>query len=158
MFESYNEKARRAIFFARYECSQYGSANIESEHLLLGILREVKLLGVTPDVVRREIEEQIVSRPRTPTSVEAPLSTECCRVLEFAAEETKQLGQTTIQPEHLALGLLREERCLGARVLRAHRVTPEQIHAAMTSPDAAKSAAARATHCRGPPTAEKPCW
>src|SRR5271163_3661203 len=40
MFERYTEKARRAIFFARYEASQYGSTTIETEHLLLGILRE----------------------------------------------------------------------------------------------------------------------
>ena len=40
MFEKYNEKARRALFFARYEASKLGSKVIESEHLLLGILRE----------------------------------------------------------------------------------------------------------------------
>src|SRR5216117_354849 len=40
MFERYTEKARRVIFFARYEASQYGSTTIESEHLLLGLVRE----------------------------------------------------------------------------------------------------------------------
>jgi len=33
-------KARRALFFARYEASKLGSKVIESEHILLGILRE----------------------------------------------------------------------------------------------------------------------
>src|SRR5258708_30143878 len=40
LFERYTEQARRAIFFARYEASQFGAKAIESEHLLLGILRE----------------------------------------------------------------------------------------------------------------------
>ena len=40
MFERYSERARRVIFFARYEASQYGSPYIETEHLLLGLLRE----------------------------------------------------------------------------------------------------------------------
>ena len=40
MFERYTEKARRTIFFARYEASQYGSSTIASEHILLGLLRE----------------------------------------------------------------------------------------------------------------------
>jgi ATP-dependent Clp protease ATP-binding subunit ClpC len=40
MFERYTERARRAIFFARYEASNYGSRYIETEHLLLGLLRE----------------------------------------------------------------------------------------------------------------------
>ncbi len=42
MFERYTEKARRVIFFARYEASQFGSPYIETEHLLLGLLREEK--------------------------------------------------------------------------------------------------------------------
>ena len=33
MFERYTEKARRVIFFARYEASQFGSPYIETEHL-----------------------------------------------------------------------------------------------------------------------------
>jgi len=45
MFERYTEKARRVIFFARYEASQFGSPYIETEHLLLGLLREDKQLA-----------------------------------------------------------------------------------------------------------------
>ena len=33
------------IFFARYEASQFGSPYIETEHLLLGLLREDKALA-----------------------------------------------------------------------------------------------------------------
>lgn len=40
MFERYSEKARRVIFFARYEASQYGSSSIDAEHILIGLLRE----------------------------------------------------------------------------------------------------------------------
>ena len=40
MFERYNEPARRVIFFARYEASHFGSRTIETEHLLLGVLRK----------------------------------------------------------------------------------------------------------------------
>ena len=40
MFERYTEKACRVIFFGRYEASRYGSSFIETEHLLLGLLRE----------------------------------------------------------------------------------------------------------------------
>ena len=38
MFERYTEKARRVIFFARYEASLAGSQTIEPTHLLLGII------------------------------------------------------------------------------------------------------------------------
>jgi len=63
MFEKYSERARRALFFARYEASKLGSRVIESEHLLLGILREgaegvteiLHRYQVRPDELRREI-------------------------------------------------------------------------------------------------------
>jgi ATP-dependent Clp protease ATP-binding subunit ClpC len=44
MFDRYTEKARRVIFFARYEASQFGTPQIESEHVLLGLLREDRFL------------------------------------------------------------------------------------------------------------------
>lgn len=40
MFERYTEKARRIIFYSRYEASEFGAPAIETEHLLLGLLRE----------------------------------------------------------------------------------------------------------------------
>jgi ATP-dependent Clp protease ATP-binding subunit ClpC len=39
MFERYTEPARRVIFMARYVASQTGNRIIETEHLLLGLLR-----------------------------------------------------------------------------------------------------------------------
>jgi ATP-dependent Clp protease ATP-binding subunit ClpC len=60
MFERYTEKARRVIFFARYEASQYGWPQIESEHLLLGLVHEGRLLcgewlpNALPDSIRQK--------------------------------------------------------------------------------------------------------
>ena len=42
MFERYTERARRVLFFARYEASEFGSHSIETEHVLLGLVREGK--------------------------------------------------------------------------------------------------------------------
>src|SRR5437588_5014413 len=44
MFERYTEPARRTIFYARYEASTLGSEYIQTEHLLLGLLREDQAL------------------------------------------------------------------------------------------------------------------
>ena len=64
MFERYTEKARRVIFFARYEASMFGSPCIEAEHLLLGLLREDPALAsmalpsvvVSISAIRKEVE------------------------------------------------------------------------------------------------------
>jgi hypothetical protein len=39
MFERYTKAARGTILMARYMASQVGSPEIETEHLLLGLLR-----------------------------------------------------------------------------------------------------------------------
>lgn len=80
MFERYTEKSRRVIFFARYEASQFGSPYIETEHLLLGLLREDKALtnrflhGRSAEAIRKEVEQQTIVREKVSTSVDLPLS------------------------------------------------------------------------------------
>jgi ATP-dependent Clp protease ATP-binding subunit ClpC len=124
MFEKYTEKARRTIFFARYEASQYGSPYIETEHLLLGLLREDKALSKrflragSLDNIRQQIESHTEVRKKVSTSVDLPLSNENKRVLAYAAEEAERLGHGHIGPEHLLVGLLREEKCFAAELLR----------------------------------------
>src|SRR5918997_1707120 len=125
MFERYTEKARRVIFFARYEASQFGAPAIEPEHLLLGLMREDKTLTgrffpraqVSIESIRKEIEGRTLLREKISTSVELPLAPETKRVLAYAHEESDRLQDRHIGTEHLLLGLLREERSMAAEIL-----------------------------------------
>ncbi len=141
MFERYTEKARRVIFFARYEASQYGSPYIETEHLLLGLLREDQtlahiLLKSLPSIqmVRTEIEASIEARERISTSVEVPLTQECKRILNYAAEESARLGSRHIGTEHLLLGILREEGSRAACILRGHGILLNDMREKIADP------------------------
>jgi ATP-dependent Clp protease ATP-binding subunit ClpC len=125
MFERYTERARRVLFFARYEATQLGSTSIETEHLLLGLIREGK--GLTSRIfarshlslesIRKEIEGRTVFGEKVSTSVEIPFSVETKRVLQYSAEEADRLLHTYIGTEHLLLGLLREERSVASAIL-----------------------------------------
>ena len=125
MFERYTEKARRVIFFARYEASQVGALQIEAEHILLGLIREDKTISnrffhraqASVEAIRKDVESRIVLRPRHPQTIDLPLSLEAKRVLAFSAEESERLGNRHIGTEHLLLGLLREENTLAAEIL-----------------------------------------
>jgi len=148
MFERYTEKARRVIFFARYEASQYGSPYIETEHLLLGLLREDKALAnrflrsaAAVDSIRKQIEAHITPREKVSTSVDLPLSHECKRVLAYAAEEAERLNHRHIGTEHLLLGLLREEKCFAAELLheRGLRLSPVREEIARASSERSTS-------------------
>jgi hypothetical protein len=125
MFDRYTEKARRVIYFARYEASNFGSPCIETEHLLLGLLREDGTLtkrflqtNTSAESIRGQIEGRTTMRERISTSVDLPLSNECKRVLAYASEEAERLSHRHIGAEHLLLGLLREERCFAAEILQ----------------------------------------
>ncbi len=125
MFEKFNEKARRALFFARYEASKLGSRVIESEHVLLGILREgeetvaelFRRFHVKPEEVRREIEGERVFVERISSTAELPLSEEAKKILAYAAHEAESMLHPAVGSEHLLVGILRVEGCLAMRVL-----------------------------------------
>ena len=132
MFERYTEKARRIIFFARYAASQFGSPYIETEHLLLGLLREDKRLTnlflrshVSVEAIRQKIEAHTVIREKVSTSVDLPLSNECKRVLVHASDEAEHLAHKHIGSEHLLLGLLCEKDSFAAQLLGESGVTLE---------------------------------
>ena len=134
MFERYTEKARRVIFFARYEASQFGSPYIETEHLLLGLIREDKALAnrflrssASVESIRKQIEAHTTLREKVSTSVDLPLSHECKRVLAYAAEEAERLNHKHIGTEHLLLGLLREEKCFAADILHERGLRLTQV-------------------------------
>jgi len=124
MFEHYTEKARRVIFFARYEASQFGSDRIETEHILLGLLREDKELAArffsrltTIDALRKEIEGRIVVHKRESIAVELALAPSAKRALDYAIDESKKLNQDYLGTEHLLLGLLREDKSMAGEIL-----------------------------------------
>src|SRR5437763_6420175 len=151
MFERYTEKARRVIFFARYEASQFGAPAIEPEHLLLGLMREDKTLTArflaraqaSLESIRKEIEGRAPLREKISTSVELPLAPETKRVLAYAHEESDRLQHRHIGTEHLLLGLLREGRSMAAEILverglRLAAVREEVARATGSDPRAAQ--------------------
>jgi hypothetical protein len=115
MFERYTDRARRVIFFARYDASALASSSIDTEHLLLGLLCEgagiagkiFKRNKLTYEVVRREIEARGRLQAPTSTNVDMPLSPEAKLVLQHASEEAERMDASHIDTEHLLLAACR---------------------------------------------------
>lgn len=151
MFDRYNEQARRVIFFARYEASQCGASSIDCEHILLGIWREapelVQRFFPNPDEaehIRGELYPEGFAGPKVSTSVDMPLSNDAQRILAYAEEEAQRLAHDRIGPEHVFLGVLREEKSKAAEILHSHgmRVSAvrEVVHSGTVSPKTEASA------------------
>ena len=124
IFPRFTERARRVIFYARYWAARRGSPQIESEDLLMGVVEEdsfaVNRLLQGPssvEVLRHEVERRSASRESLPGSAHIPLSQDCRRILETAAEEADGLHQERIKPGHFLLGVLRQAESLASSVL-----------------------------------------
>ncbi len=141
MFERYTERSRRVIFFARYEALQYGSQVIAPEHILLGLMREDKTLSarffpfrhtLTVDSIRRDVEERIAVKERIPQSSELHLSAATKQILFYANDESRQLKNRHIGPEHLLLGIVREEKSVAAEILFGYGLRLQDIREEMS--------------------------
>jgi ATP-dependent Clp protease ATP-binding subunit ClpC len=130
MFEKFTEKARRVMFFARYEASQFGAESIGSGHLLLGLLREsektstqlLERMGVQPSALRERLVAALTPKDRkiTPssTSIDIPMEEEVKRILQHATSESTKLNHKHVGAEHLLLGMLKEDQGLAGRLLK----------------------------------------
>jgi uncharacterized protein (TIGR03435 family) len=135
MFERYTDRARRVLFFARYEAGRAGSPAVEPEHLLLALIREGRGLSariferarVSPDEMRRALESRTTSQEATSSVDDLPLSASTTQVLEFAAQESDRLLHNYVGTEHLLLGLFREDRSLAASILAERGLQIRQV-------------------------------
>jgi len=131
MFETFTVTARRSVFFARYQASLSASTQIDSDHLLLGILQAdpplaSRLIGPPEKIesIRAQIAKlRPVQEKTVPTSMDLPLTPEARRILEYAAEEAERIHHNHIGPEHLLLGMSRLESCGAAKILREAGIT-----------------------------------
>src|SRR5438093_3206504 len=140
MFERYTERARRVIFFGRQEASNFGSMTIETEHLLLGLIRKDRNVAerFTRDKtawtnIHDAVTKRVTKKPELSTSIDMPLSLECKRILAYAAEEAERLRHGLIVTEHLLLGMLREEKCVAAQILQEQGLKLEAIRGELAS-------------------------
>ena len=166
MFERYDENARRAVFFARYEASQSGSSQIGSLHLLLGILRESGTLFTLADdsiSVNDLIEDCRRALPdhceKTSTSVDMPLSSECQQALAEALMQSESQVSRFVQPVHLVLGLITASKDVAA-ILSKHGITAKKLSGEPSGdrekPAAASPSAVMEFVCQGERVASTP--
>ncbi len=115
MNEKYTPRVVKVLSLARNEAIRRGDASIDSEHILLGIIKEGG--GVATNVFTRfsistdDILDEIDSHRAHPDnstfiSISPILSEDARSLLEQAAIEAEELGHDYIGTEHLLLAIL----------------------------------------------------
>ncbi|MGW8319701.1 MAG: ATP-dependent Clp protease ATP-binding subunit [Candidatus Promineifilaceae bacterium] len=133
-WERFTQRARRVLSLAQEEAERLNHSYIGSEHVLIGLIREeggvagrvLRELGLEEARVQAMVERLSGVGTRTPfTKIELSPSTK--RILEYAVDEARRMGQHYISTEHLLLGLVRQNEGVAMDVLRKFGVSAEQV-------------------------------
>jgi hypothetical protein len=134
-YERFTDRARKVGQLANQEALRFNHEAIETEHLLLGLIKEgggvaaqvLEQLEVDPRKIRLEVEKRMLCRPDPVEARRLPLARRAERVLELAIEESRHLGHDYQGTEHLLLGLLGEPKGLAGQVLRELGLEPDLV-------------------------------
>jgi ATP-dependent Clp protease ATP-binding subunit ClpA len=124
-YPDFTALARKAMQLANYEAQRFNHEYVGTEHVLLGLIKEgsgvaanvLLSFGLELRTIRREVERIVQAGPDMVTLGRLPLTPRTQSVLAFAREEAREFGDAHVGPEHLLLGLLREQEGVAAQVL-----------------------------------------
>lgn len=121
----YSERAARVFGLAQDEARRLNHAYVGAEHLLLGLIREGKGIGV--QALQHPVEHAL-GQGSAPPGEKIPATPQLQRVMmDLAAEEARALGHSSVGTEHLLLGLMRDRECPAAQVLEAQGADLERV-------------------------------
>lgn len=129
----YSQHARRALSQARLLAQGFHHDEVDTDHLLVGILRETSSLGrrvlleLEVDERRAELEVRVLHPVSDPLVTAQQDTAALVRVLALARDESTWFGHHYIGTEHLLLALARSRDGGAVALLRALVVSPEQI-------------------------------
>ncbi|MFQ1003016.1 ATP-dependent Clp protease ATP-binding subunit [Modestobacter sp. SSW1-42] len=129
-----SEHSREVVSAAARAASQWGSADLDTEHLLWALAGHeptrtlVQRAGADPDQLQAALEAQL--RQGEPTGQPVSLTPAAKRALLDAHQVSRASGSTYIGPEHLLFALSVNPDSGAGRVLGGARVTPEALQQA----------------------------
>ena len=141
MNNKFSIRVQQVIQHAREEALRLGNDYIDTEHLLLGLLRLseglaitiLKNLGSDLQELREAIEEFIEPSGATMKIGNIPFTKRAERVLKVSYIEGKNYNSEIIGTEHLLLALSKEEEGIAAQVLQSFSITYEGIRRELDS-------------------------
>ena len=127
-------RARQAVARAKAEAARLGAAQVETEHLLLGLLLDdrgpvreaLDACGITSEALRRGAEPADASAGLG-RSGKPPVSPSIREVLEQSMREAVERGDARLDVQHLLLAVLHEPGGRGQRAVVAAGRSPRAV-------------------------------
>lgn len=129
------EEARHVVRRAVGHARQTGTSHVGTEHLVLALLddpdshasRAITGLGGSVEEIRSAAHSEHESGRTSGGSGHVPFSPDAKKVLELALREAIRSGDRRIGTEHILLGILRDSRSPGARILIDRGITYKTV-------------------------------
>jgi ATP-dependent Clp protease ATP-binding subunit ClpC len=128
MWEKFTSSSKRVIKNAHDEAKHFRNEAVDTEHLLLGLLKDENSFAVKA-LYQMDVN---IEKVRSAVIQEIPIgnfdfenlnfSKQSKEVLELAYKEARQLRHTFIGSEHLLLGLLKVQESKACEILNQHGV------------------------------------
>ncbi|HEX6328868.1 MAG TPA: Clp protease N-terminal domain-containing protein [Jiangellaceae bacterium] len=132
LYDRLTDRAKHVAAAAQGEARRTGHPQVDSLHVVLGLTAEPKGLavlaieaqGVRLDDVRSAVMDALGGDHDGPSETDhVPFGSEAKKVVQLALREALRFGHNYVGTEHILLGLLRDEKSAGARVLTDLGVT-----------------------------------
>ena len=138
---TFTATVRRSLAAAREHATTLKHDCVGAEHLLLGLVTsEEQTLGqvwstlsVSPEDLRSDILAILPPGRSSLYASDLPYTRNAKRALEFAMREAAAFGDTTVEPTHLLLGIIRLADGNAARTLQQHGVTTNSVRQALSN-------------------------
>jgi Clp amino terminal domain, pathogenicity island component len=135
MDKQFTDSARKVMVLAEQEARGLGHQYVGTEHVLLGILGEgsgvtmgaLATCGVDAGKVRTEIEKLVQRGPDSAGISKIPRTRRANKAIEYARDEARILSHQWIGPEHLLMGLIREDQGVAGLVLRSLGLNAKKV-------------------------------
>ncbi|GFR52667.1 hypothetical protein Agub_g15261 [Astrephomene gubernaculifera] len=136
VFERFTERSIKTVMIAQTEAKAFGHMEVNTEHILLGLVAEESLSkngylnsGVSSERAKATVEAMF-GRKRPITNGESiPFSRDVRKMFEAATHECKRSNVNFISPEHILLAMLSMADCNGRRVLTSLSADVELLKA-----------------------------
>lgn len=137
MYDRFTDRARKAMTLANQEAQRFGHERIDTEHVLLGLVKEgtgiaagvLKNADIDLRKIRLDVEKIVRHEPFAGPVVmgRLPHTEPTKRVVESAIAAARELGDNYVGTEHLLIGLLTVPEGVAGRLLAGYGVTCEAV-------------------------------
>jgi ATP-dependent Clp protease ATP-binding subunit ClpC len=142
--DRFTKYAQDAIALAQESLSRFHHNQLDTEHLLYGLLAQedgivpqlVGQMGLDPERLKRRLEEALETMPKiyydTYSGVgQVYITPRAKRILDLACDEATRLKDEYVGTEHLFLAITDEQEGIAYRLLRDFGITREKVYQAL---------------------------